>query len=150
MQLTLEKVLVLKKVPLFSGVPETVLSEIIAACEETAALMGSDIVREGEMWSDMYIILHGQVRLHKQGKTVAERASFDEFGELSALDPAPAEVTVTALEDTTMFKLPGAALYRLMNEHKALERGIVSSLSRRVREMRAERFAELLQQKTEG
>ncbi len=144
MQLTLEKVLVLKKVPLFSGIPETVLSEIVAACEETAALMGSDIVREGEMWSDMYIILHGQVRLHKQGKTFGERASFDEFGELSALDPAPAEVTVTALEDTTMFKLSGTALYALMNEHKSLERSIVSSLSRRIREMRAAQFAALL------
>lgn len=140
MQLTLEKVLVLKNVPLFAGIPESTLSEIIAASEETAAMIGTDIVKEGDMWNELYIILQGQVRLHKQGQTVQEHSALEFFGELSALDPAPADITVTALDDTIMFKLPGSALYRLMNEHKSLERSIITTLCRRIRKMRKEMF----------
>ena len=140
MQLTLEKVLVLKQVPLFSNIPEAALSDIVAAADETAAMIGTDIVKEGDEWNDLYIILQGQVRLHKNGKTVCEHSSLEVFGELSALDPAPADVTVTALEDTMMFKISGPALYRLMNEHKALERGVIQMLCRRIRGMREQMF----------
>lgn len=141
MQLTLEKVLILKNVPLFAGIPEATLSDIIAASEETAAMIGTDIVREGDMWNELYIILQGQVRLHKNGKTLQEYATFDIFGELSALDAAPSDITVTALEDTVMYKIHGSTLYRLMNAHKALERSIIRMLCHRIREMRSEKFA---------
>lgn len=141
MQLTLEKVLILKNVPLFAGIQEATLSDIIAASEETAAMIGTDIVRQGDMWNELYIILQGQVRLHKNGKTLQEYSTFDVFGELAALDAAPSDITVTALEDTVMYKIHGATLYRLMNAHKALERSIIRMLCQRIRNMRAEKFA---------
>ena len=88
----------------------------------------------------MYIILQGQIRFHKNGTTVREYNALDVFGELTALDPAPADVTVTALEDTTLFKISGPALYRLMNEHKALGKNIIKSLCRRIKSLRAQTF----------
>ena len=133
MRLTLEKILVLKNVPLFAGVPESALSDFIAASEEIAAMVGADIIKEGEMWADMYVILQGQVRLHKNGKTFREFSTNDIFGELGALDPAPSDVTVTATDDTMMFKISGPALYRLMNEHKSLERSVIASLCKHLR-----------------
>lgn len=140
MRLTLEKVLILKNVPLFAGIPEAALSDIIAASEETAALIGTDIVKEGDKWNDLYIILQGQVRVHKKGTTVREYNALDVFGELSALDPTQSDITVTALEDTTLFKIPGPALYRLMNEHKALERSIIKSLCQRIKTLQTQLF----------
>ena len=131
MRLTLEKVLILKNVPLFAGIPEATLSDIVAASEEITVMIGMDLIREGEAWNDMYIILQGQIRFHKNGTTVRE---------YNALDPAPADVTVTALEDTTLFKISGPALYRLMNEHKALGKNIIRMLCRRIKSMRAQTF----------
>ncbi len=141
MRLTLEKILVLKNVPLFAGVPEPALSDFIAASEEIAAMEGTDIIRTGEMWSHLYIILQGQVRLHRDGRTVSEFSNYGVLGELSALDPAPSAVTVTAVEDTTMFRISGDALYRLMNEHKSIERSVISSLCRQLRQMRNEKVS---------
>ena len=140
MRLTLEKVLILKNVPLFDGIPEATLSDIVAASEEITVMIGMDLIREGEAWNDMYIILQGQIRFHKNGTTVREYNALDVFGELTALDPAPADVTVTALEDTTLFKISGPALYRLMNEHKALGKNIIRMLCRRIKSMRAQTF----------
>ena len=135
MRLTLEKVLILKDVPLFAGIPEATLSDIIAASEEITVMIGTDLIREGEAWNDMYIILQGQIRFHKNGTTVREYNALDVFGELTALDPAPADVTVT-----TLFKISGPALYRLMNEHKALGKNIIKSLCRRIKSLRAQTF----------
>ena len=72
MRLTLEKVLILKNIPLFNGIPEAVLSDIINASEETAAMIGTDIIKEGDAWNDLYIILQGQVRAHRNGLTLRE------------------------------------------------------------------------------
>ena len=133
MRLTLEKVLILKKIPLFSGIPEAALSEIINASEETAAMIGTDIVKEGDAWNELYIILQGQVRAHRNGRTLREFNALSTFGELAALDAETADMTITALEDTTMFKITGPALYRLMNEHKSLERALIKTLCERLR-----------------
>ena len=133
MRLTLEKVLILKNIPLFADLPEVALSDIISASEETAAMIGTDIVKEGETCNDMYIILQGQVRVHKNGQTVQEYNALTTFGELAALDAETAKTTITALEDTTMFKISGPALYRLMNEHKSLERNMFKMLCQRLR-----------------
>ncbi|MBR1778757.1 MAG: cyclic nucleotide-binding domain-containing protein [Alphaproteobacteria bacterium] len=134
MRLMLEKVLILKNIPLFAGIPETVLSDLIAASEETAAMIGTDIIKEGETWNDLYIILQGQVRAHRKGQTIREFNALTTFGELAALDAETADMTITALEDTTMFKISGPALYQLMNEHKSLERSLIKILCRRLRE----------------
>ena len=133
MRLTLEKVLILKNIPLFAGIPEAALSDIINASEETASMIGTDIVKEGEIWNDLYIILQGQVRAHRNGQTLREFNALTTFGELAALDAETADMTITALEDTTMFKLTGPALYRLMNEHKSLEKNLIKTLCERLR-----------------
>ena len=133
MRLTLEKVLILKNIPLFANLPEAALSDIISASEETAAMIGTDIVKEGEIWNDLYIILQGQVRMHRNGQAVQEYNALSTFGELAALDAEPAKATITALDDTTMFKIAGPALYRLMNEHKSLERNLFKMLCQRLR-----------------
>lgn len=133
MRLTLEKVLILKNIPLFAGIPEAALSDIIGASEETAAMIGTDIVKAGDPWNDLYIILQGQVRAYRNGQTLREFNALSTFGELAALDAETADMTMTALEDTTMFKISGPALYRLMNEHKSLERNLIKTLCERLR-----------------
>ena len=133
MRLTLEKVLILKNIPLFAGIPEAALSDIINASVEEAAMIGTDIIKEGDLWNDFYIILQGQVRAHRNGQTLKEFNALTTFGELAALDAEVADMTITALEDTIMFKLSGPALYRLMNEHKSLGRNLIKSLCERLR-----------------
>ncbi|MCQ2965393.1 MAG: cyclic nucleotide-binding domain-containing protein [Alphaproteobacteria bacterium] len=136
MRLTLEKVLILKNVPLFANIQESVLSDIVAACEEISVVMGTDIIQEEQFSDDLYIVLQGQVRIHQAGQTIRELSVYDTFGELSALDPVLSDVTVTTLEDTTLFKISGPTLYRLMNEHKALEKSIISLLCKHIRQLR--------------
>ncbi len=55
------------------------------------------------------------------------------FGELSVLDPQPRLASVTAVEDTLLFRLDERVLYEMMAENQALTRGIIQMLCRRLR-----------------
>ena len=133
MRLTLEKVLILKSVDLLSSVPEDALVEVASILEEVDVEPGSDIIRQGEMGTAMYIIIDGRVRVHADGRDIAELRPREVFGELAALDPEPRAASVTAVEPTQLFKLSSAQLFELMSDHMGVTRGIVRVLCQRVR-----------------
>lgn len=135
MLLTLEKILILKNVPLFKDIPEPALADFISSAEELAAVEGADLLNVNDEWSDMYVVLQGRLRVHKDGKTLKELGNTSVLGVLYALDPAVSGVTVSVLEDTTLFRVPRETLYRLMSEHKSLEKAIIGSLCGQLRDL---------------
>lgn len=135
MLLTLEKILILKTVPLFKDIPEPALADFISSAEELAAVEGSDLLNVNDEWSDMYVVLQGRLRVHKDSKTLKELGNTSVLGVLYALDPAVSGVAVSVLEDTTLFRVPSETLYQLMSEHKSLEKAIIGSLCGQLRDL---------------
>lgn len=135
MLLTLEKILILKTVPLFKDIPEPALADFISSAEELAAVEGADLLNVNDEWSDMYVVLQGRLRVHKDGKTLKELGNTSVLGVLYALDPAVSDVAVSVLEDTTLFRVPSETLYQLMSEHKSLEKAIIGSLCGQLRDL---------------
>mgnify|MGYP000840987259 FL=1 len=135
MLLTLEKILILKTVPLFKDIPEPALADFISSAEELAAVEGADLLNVNDEWSDMYVVLQGRLRVHKDGKTLKELGNTSVLGVLYALDPAVSGVAVSVLEDTTLFRVPSETLYQLMSEHKSLEKAIIGSLCGQLRDL---------------
>jgi CRP-like cAMP-binding protein len=133
MRITLEKVLILQSVDLLSSVPEDALVEIASILEEVDVEPDSDIISQGEMGTAMYIIIDGRVRVHADGRDIAELGPREVFGELAALDPEPRAASVTAVEPTQLFKLSSVPLFELMADHMGVTRGILKVLCRRVR-----------------
>lgn len=133
MRLTFEKVLFLKTIPLFDGIPESVLSDIVKKSTDVPAIIGSDIVKEGGVLDSLYIIVQGMVRFEKDGKTVKELGKSSYFGETYAFDPAPINLTISAIDDTLMFRLRGVELYDLINEHPDIARVLIPALCKRIR-----------------
>jgi len=135
MLLTIERVIILKSVNIFSEVPEEDLVEVASIVEELEVKTGEDIIVKGDIGTAMYIIVKGRARVHDSGKELAVLEERTVFGELAALDPEPRAATITALEDCHLFKLEEAPLYDLMSEHVEVVRGIIRVLCRRMRGM---------------
>ena len=133
MRLTLEKVLILKSVDLFSSVPEESLVNVASILEEVEAEPGEEIIRKGDLGTSMYIIIDGKVRVHMDGQDLAELGPREVFGELAALDPQPRAASVTALESTQLFKLSRGPLLELMGDHSEVTSGVLKVLCRRMR-----------------
>ncbi|MCB1692848.1 MAG: cyclic nucleotide-binding domain-containing protein [Pseudomonadales bacterium] len=128
MLLTIEKVLILKSVKVFSSVPEAQLVDLATIVESVEYEAGDLIVREGDLGTSMYIVADGKVRVFEGDKELGILGSRAVFGELAALDPEPRAASVEALESCTLLRLEGESLYDLMTGNKEVTRGIVHVL----------------------
>jgi len=133
MLLTLEKVIILKTVSIFAETPDEILAEVASLLAEVEVPAHTTILHKGEMGSCMYIIVDGRVRVHDGDHTLAFLGDRDIFGELAVLDPEARSASVTALEDTRLFRLDQEAFYELMADRIEVVRGIIRVLCQRVR-----------------
>lgn len=128
MLLTIEKVLILKSVNVFTSVPEQQLVDIATIVESVEYESGEFIVRQGDLGTSMFIIVDGSVRFFDGETDLGTLGSRGVFGELSALDPEPRAASVKAVDDCTLLKLEGESLYELMAGNKEVTRGIIRVL----------------------
>ena len=140
MLLTIEKVMVLKSVSIFSGVPDEVLADLASLMEEMEIPKETCVYDKGDPGGTMYIIVDGGVRVHDGDRTFVNLGERDFFGELTTLDPEPQMAAVTANEDTRLLGLNGDVLYELMSDHAEVLRGIIQVLCKRLRCKKTERW----------
>lgn len=130
---TVEKVIILKTVNIFSEIPEEYLVELATNAEEVEVNKGDVVFEKGDFGSSMYIVINGKVRVHDGDKEIAILGDRNVFGELGALDPNPRVATVTAIENTTLFCIHEIHLYELLNEYSVVTHAIIKVLCQRAR-----------------
>ncbi len=126
---TIEKVIVLKTVGIFAETPDEVLADVAGLLEEVHYSTGEVIFKKGDLGNSMYMIVSGKVRVHDDNYTINKLGERQEFGEMALLDPAPRIATVTALEDTHLFRLRQEAFYELLDNRGEVARGIIRVLT---------------------
>lgn len=128
MLLTIEKILILKSVNIFSSVPEAQLTDIATIAESVEYSAGESIIRRGELGTSMYIVAIGKVRITDGPQELGILGTRTVFGELAALDPEPKTANVEAAEDCALLRLGGESLYELMSSNKEVTWGITQVL----------------------
>lgn len=133
MLLIIEKVIILKSVDIFSTTAEEDLVELASLIEILDVPAGKEIIRRGELGTSLYVIVEGRARVHVGDRVLAELGERQVFGELAALDPEPRSADVTAIVDTTLFRVDEHMLLDVMSEHVEMARSIIRVLCRRLR-----------------
>jgi CRP-like cAMP-binding protein len=136
--LTIDRVLVLKNIRIFSHTPDEYLASVAAYLQEINVKQGELIFEKGTIGRSLYIIVNGKVKLHSQDVVLGVLSKNEVFGEWAALDPEPRAASVTALEDSTLFKLEQDALYDLMSFDIEIVRGILHILCQNLRNVTEE------------
>ena len=130
---TVEKVLFLKSIVLFSQLPGEDLTQVAQVSVEEAHEPGDEIFSEGEAGDALYLVLDGKVRVHKQDRVLAELGERECFGEMALLDAAPRSATVTALGETQLLKIAREDFQEIMSEKPEIAVGIIKVLTHRLR-----------------
>jgi hypothetical protein len=139
---TVEKVIALKSVDIFSYVPDDVLADIASILEERRFVAGESIIKKGELGSSMYTIVSGRVRVHDEHNQFNMLEDGDVFGEMALLDTAPRSASVTAIDDTLLLRLEQDLFYELLEDQGYVSRGIMQLLTRRMRGLMGEGHAD--------
>jgi CRP/FNR family cyclic AMP-dependent transcriptional regulator len=124
----------LKSVSLFVDTPDEALNELVKSLVQVKASYGEVIFHKGDPGDSLYIIASGKVRVHDGERTLNDLGVLEFFGEMSILDPGPRSASVTALEETRLYRLGQDALYDLMSHRPEVLRAIIHILSQRLRE----------------
>jgi hypothetical protein len=130
---TIEKVMILRSVQIFSETPDPVLAEIAAILKEESAPAGKTVFEKGARGDCLYVIDQGSVRIRDGDTTIATLGERDIFGELAVLDAEPRSATATAVTPVRLFRVDQDAFYDLMADRIDVVRGILRVLCRRVR-----------------
>ena len=128
-----EKVELLAKAPIFYGLSDDILGQIADVAEESEAASGQTFIAADSVEPWMFLVVSGEARVHRDGRTIATVAAGATVGELAVLDPAPRSADVTAVEDCRLLRLDHAHLAELRTAQPELTEGIIAMLVRIIR-----------------
>jgi len=131
--LIMDKVVLLKEVSVFSAIPHEELVEVAALLADSWASPGENIVEQGEIGDCLYVIASGGARVHDGERTLAQLTRKQFFGELSLLDAEPRSASVTATEETHLFRLGQSDFYSLVADRPQIVHAINRGLCQMVR-----------------
>ena len=147
------KVAVLKGMPLFKHLT---YKEVIRVLNLTAVLefqTGELIIREQDPGEELFVILNGRVRLHKDNAFIAELSRGSHFGEMALVDRSPRSASATAEEPTRLLSLRRRDFYEILRKEAPLAVKLtwsfVQVLTERLRKTTAELSAGRAEQMSE-
>lgn len=125
---TIEKVIILKTVDLFSRMPDNVLAEVADLLEQVDVNPDETIFKQGDAGDSLYVIVDGSVRVHDDQRVLNQMGERSVFGELALLTGEPRSASVTAAEPTRLLRLERALFYQLVSERPEVATGVIQVL----------------------
>lgn len=135
---TLERILLLREVPIFADLSPDDLKQIADLAREEWHPDGSILCREGEEGNAMYIIVSGKVGVQKgiegNDKVIAVRGEGDFVGEMAIIESAPRTATLVAQGELRVLAIDGESFTAILRERTNVALSVMRTLSRRLRE----------------
>lgn len=86
----------LARVPMFEALSKKELGLVARLAEDVEVGTGTVLIREGATGREFFVITRGKANVTRKGRRINTLGPGDFFGELSLLDGAPRNATVTA------------------------------------------------------
>jgi CRP/FNR family cyclic AMP-dependent transcriptional regulator len=128
-----DRLQLLGSVPLFRGLSQRELKDVLAAGREVQFGAGSTIVEESDEAMDFFLILSGQASVEVRGRRRGKLGPGDHFGEMSVIDGGPRSANVTAEVSVWALRLDRSKFLALLDQHGSIGRKLLVELSSRVR-----------------
>ena len=124
----------LATVPLFSALSRPELRRVVQAAEELDADAGAELVTEGRVGREFFLILDGEATVRRQHRKVATLRTGQWFGELALIDNEPRSATVVAATDMKLLVLGQAEFAGLLETIPGVAAKLLNGMAHRLRE----------------
>jgi CRP-like cAMP-binding protein len=132
---TIEKVIFLQNVDVFSEVPTEQLAYLAAIAEEISILKNDVIFKENDRSDALFMVLDGSVRLDRDGREITTVGSKEAFGTWALFDDEPRVATATALSDAKLLRIDHEDFYELLADNVEVTRGVLKTMVSRLRSL---------------
>jgi CRP-like cAMP-binding protein len=135
MYTTIEKVIFLQNVEVFSQVPTGQLAALAAIAEEIQVLKNDVVYRENDAPDALYLVLEGEVRLHRGEQEIAVAGGGEAFGAWALFDDEPRVVRATAKTDVRLLRIDKDDFFDLLADNIEVTQSILKSMVKRLRKL---------------
>ncbi len=134
---TMERILFLRQVPIFSNLAPEDLAQIADLSSERVFEDGDYLCREGELGDELFVVVEGQVCVAKQSdgttRTLRTLRAGEQVGELAILREQPRSASVIAQgSHVRALVLRGEALRAILRDRPQVAMAMLSSLAERL------------------
>jgi len=133
----LERVMSLKKTPLFNTIPAEKLMELAEITQRLSYKQGTLISREGELSDHLYIVAKGSLKIVKVKNNVKSILSIvrkgETYGEIGLFNQAPRSASAVANEDCELWVIQRSALKKILLEMPEMAYNLLEVFSEKLR-----------------
>ncbi len=123
----------LRAVPLFEGLSDRELADVLARSRVVEHPAGGDIVEEGRGAAGFHLILEGSATVVRGGQTRGTLGPGDYFGEISLIDGKPRSATIRTEGPVRTLSLPAWNFMPLLDAHPSMARKLLVGLCQHLR-----------------
>ncbi len=124
----------LRSVPLFATCSRRDLTQVARRTEDVEVPAGRELVREGGLGHEFFVILTGRAKVVRRGRKVASLGPGDWFGELALLDRSPRNASVIAETEMEVAVIAQRDFAGLVDELPGFARKLLAAMAARLRE----------------
>lgn len=130
---TRENLVLLKRIEVFTKLPESLLYRVARKMEKVRYKTGEKLQAENLPWKALYVITEKTAEAFLDGSLLAERNAGDTIGELALVDDDPFRISLIAKTPVTAFMLKRQDFRRLMKTFWANTWNFLQLIVRRVK-----------------
>jgi HEAT repeat protein len=139
----IERIVFLRRVPLFEGLSPEDLKHVADITEEHAYEEGDLIAEQGEAGEEMHLIVSGEisvrVRPHADAaREVARRGTGESVGEMAVISRAPRMASLVAASDVRTLVIDRVRFERILRDRPDASLAVMNVLCARLRETQQE------------
>jgi CRP-like cAMP-binding protein len=128
----MERVLVLRRIELFSALEPRELERVAAIAEERSFADGDVIGAEGELGDELHIVIDGTVRVVRGGSKIADRTNGDVIGEMSLITREPRIASLVADGDVRTVRIGHREFEAIVRERPEIALAVMRLLAQRL------------------
>ena len=125
----------LSKVPMFTACSKKELLQIGRTAEDVKFKAGTELITEGKVGREFFVIFDGKARVTRNGKEIAVLGPGDYFGELALLDRAARNATVTTTTDMEALVLEERSFRGILQEIPSMTNKLMVGMARRLHDL---------------
>lgn len=122
----------LARLDIFEGAPQSSLERIAAEIDELDVSPGTVVIREGDEADDLFVVRSGELEVTVAGSPVGALEAGDWFGEIGLLGRRPRTASVTAVGESTLWRIPGDTFLEVLEESGAPPSALMDAMADRL------------------
>ena len=132
----IERVLFLRRVPLFDELAPADLGAIAEVAQERSFADGELLASEGELGDELLIVASGTVRVEAGGSEIARRGPGEVVGEMSLITRGPRMASLVADGDVRAIRIGRREFESMIHDRPDIGIGVMRVLAQRLAEAR--------------